>query len=834
MDKEQGYIYSMLSTAYSANIIKTLGAPKHNTFEYYIERRTAIEPKIEALRKNLIDYNALIELKQEFVLFKGIYIVLHRRYMRQDAEKKQSNEQFAVLRTLPPNDILQIITEAEIIQYEQYFQDHPTSVYLKPKTLFQRRHIYKTLRESTMVDTYKETSIGEYKLKGVEAISDNPNGPFILNMLRNAYSSERVALPDIPEATTFEYYIKCREKIEPYIDAVMADLTDYTALLRLKHKLVTYKAAHAYQNRKYKKKGSKQRRLSTRYPLLQSLSPESIMLLVTKAEITQYDEFFEHHPLAEYVKPKELLNRKKMLKHMREETIVDIYRHIYGANEIKLRIEESLLENPKELYPAARAMNRKFIIHSGMTNTGKTYNAIAALKKADTGAYLGPLRLLAMEIQENLLMDNVMCSMVTGEEENIVPYATHIASTVEMINLYALYDTAVIDECQMIADDERGCAWTRAILGVRAEGIHLCTAPDAVPILLKIIEDCGDEYEIIEYERRTPIEYDASFDTGAEIAWRTEQGKRRRLSCKERLGKIDLDKLEYGDALIAFRRTDVLEIADILRQKGIEASVIYGALPYHTRKQQLKRFMDGDTKVVVATDAIGMGLNLPIRRVIFTTVYKFDGKYTRLLKPSEIKQIAGRAGRKGIYDKGYVYSVAEQEYIFNSLTAEPEYIEKAYIDFDTAFIEIDSDMREILLAWSAAEMPYDIYEKINVNRIMNHIKLIEKLCEEKGYECSKADLYNLATVTFDDTNPPVVGAWMDYVKDYLKGKEELKYPRIIRSSVEKLEASFKKVDMYYSFCRTMGYEPDLDWIENMKAYLSDEINYRLVDSKDKI
>lgn len=127
-------------------------------------------------------------------------------------------------------------------------------------------------------------------------------------------------------------------------------------------------------------------------------------------------------------------------------------------------------------------------------------------------------------------------------------------------------------------------------------------------------------------------------------------------------------------------------------------------------------------------------------------------------------------------------------------------------------------------------MPYGIYEKINVNRTMRHIKLIEEICEKKGLECSKADMYKLATVTFDDTTPPVIGAWVDYVKDYLRGESEIKYPRIIRSSVLKLEASFKKVDLYYSFCRTMGYTPDMDWIANMKSYLSDEIDYRLTNN----
>ena len=94
-----------------------------------------------------------------------------------------------------------------------------------------------------------------------------------------------------------------------------------------------------------------------------------------------------------------------------------------------------------------------------MTNTGKTYNALKRLKEADTGVYLAPLRLLATDVQRELLFDNIMCNLITGEERNIVPYASHIASTVEMANIYESYDVAVIDECQMINDKFRGAAW---------------------------------------------------------------------------------------------------------------------------------------------------------------------------------------------------------------------------------------------------------------------------------------------------------------------------------------------------------------------------------------
>ncbi len=440
-----------------------------------------------------------------------------------------------------------------------------------------------------------------------------------------------------------------------------------------------------------------------------------------------------------------------------------------------------------------------------------------------------------MEIQENLLFDKVMCNLKTGEEEDIVPYATHVDSTVEMADLYVMYDTVVIDECQMIGDKHRGCAWTRAILGIRAYEIHLCTAPEAVDLLVKIIEDCGDTYEIVNYKRRTPLIYDNSLDTGVEIQRKNENGIRRKITCQERLNKINIDALEYGDALIAFSRKDVLEISEILRKKGINASVIYGSLPYHTRKMQLKRFIEHETQVIVATDAIGMGLNLPIKRVIFTSAYKFDGEKFRRLYAEEIKQIAGRAGRKGIYDKGYVFAVEEKEHINFSLISTVDSMKKAYIDFDTSFLNIESEMEDILKEWSQAEMPFEFYEKIDVKRAIILLKHLNELCERKNFQCDKETKYRLATITFDESDGSVFGCWIDYVKEYLKGEAgSLSLPKIQTSSTEKLEVSFKKVDLYYSFCRAMGYFPDIDWIKNTKQYLSEEINGRLIGNSENI
>ncbi|RHY18848.1 hypothetical protein DYB25_005097 [Aphanomyces astaci] len=119
------------------------------------------------------------------------------------------------------------------------------------------------------------------------------------------------------------------------------------------------------------------------------------------------------------------------------------------------------LRLPHTWYPKAHAMKRKIIYHGGPTNSGKTYEALLRLKQANDGLYCGPLRLLALEIYENLNMDGVYCSLITGEEKREIPSATHVACTVEMCNSSAVYDVAVLDEIQLMGDSERGWAWTR-------------------------------------------------------------------------------------------------------------------------------------------------------------------------------------------------------------------------------------------------------------------------------------------------------------------------------------------------------------------------------------
>lgn len=133
-----------------------------------------------------------------------------------------------------------------------------------------------------------------------------------------------------------------------------------------------------------------------------------------------------------------------------------LYSVFYIPRAIRSSLKLLVALNPKDEYPEARAMQRHFILHTGGTNTGKTHAGFERLRKAKTGVYLAPLRLLALEAQERLLDLGVACSLTTGEEEDRREGDTHVAATAEKLDLSARYDVAVIDECQMIADRERG------------------------------------------------------------------------------------------------------------------------------------------------------------------------------------------------------------------------------------------------------------------------------------------------------------------------------------------------------------------------------------------
>ncbi|KZL71608.1 ATP-dependent RNA helicase SUV3 [Colletotrichum tofieldiae] len=283
------------------------------------------------------------------------------------------------------------------------------------------------------------------------------------------------------------------------------------------------------------------------------------------------------------------------------------------------------LRFPQEWFPATRAMQRTIHLHVGPTNSGKTYRALQALENAKSGIYGGPLRLLAHEIYSRFQAKGKACAMVTGEEQRIPDADNYfISCTVEMTPLNRLVDVAVLDEIQMIGDRERGWAWTQAFLGVMAKEVHLCGEERVVDLIKSICSSIGDKCIVHRYQRLSPLQ-----------------------TMKESLGN-DLTKLEKGDAIVAFTRVNLHGLKNAIEEAtGRRCAIVYGSLPPETRAQQAALFNDPDNDYdfLVASDAIGMGLNLEIKRVIFETATKHDGTQYRVLTTSEVKQIGGRAGR---------------------------------------------------------------------------------------------------------------------------------------------------------------------------------------------
>lgn len=295
-------------------------------------------------------------------------------------------------------------------------------------------------------------------------------------------------------------------------------------------------------------------------------------------------------------------------------------REISGSHDVDI-------SNPTEWFPEARKMKRHIIMHIGPTNSGKTYNALQKLKNADRGYYAGPLRLLAREIYDRFQEEGVRCNLLTGEEviqdlDAAGNPAGITSGTVEMVPLTQNYDVVVLDEIQMMADADRGWAWTHALLGVRAREIHLCGEKSTLPVVKKIASMAGDRLTINEYKRLGELEVETT------------------------VLKKGLKSLRKGDCVVAFSKKKILDLKlKIERETNLRVAVIYGSLPPETRIQQAKLFNTGEYDVLVASDAIGMGLNLSIDRVVFTTDLKFNGQEMVDLTSSNLKQIGGRAGR---------------------------------------------------------------------------------------------------------------------------------------------------------------------------------------------
>lgn len=253
----------------------------------------------------------------------------------------------------------------------------------------------------------------------------------------------------------------------------------------------------------------------------------------------------------------------------------------------------------------------------GPTNTGKTHLAVERMCAHSSGMIGFPLRLLAREVYDRVvaIKGRDQVALITGEEKILPDKARWFLCTAESMPVDRDFAFVAIDEAQLGADPERGHVFTDRILRARGREETMILGSDSLrPLVRALVPDA----QIIDRPRFSTLSY---------------------------AGSKKLSRLPKRSAVVAFSVEEVYAVAEMLRRFRGGAAVVMGALSPHTRNRQVAMFQAGEVDYLVATDAIGMGLNMDVAHVAFASLTKFDGRRVRRLSVAEMAQIAGRAGR---------------------------------------------------------------------------------------------------------------------------------------------------------------------------------------------
>ena len=253
----------------------------------------------------------------------------------------------------------------------------------------------------------------------------------------------------------------------------------------------------------------------------------------------------------------------------------------------------------------------------GPTNTGKTYQAIETMLSFQSGMIGFPLRLLAREVYDKVIqkIDKNKVALITGEEKIIPSNAKYYLCTVESMPVDKNLEFAAVDEIQMCTDHERGHIFTDRLLNLRGEKSTMFMGSNSIKIIL---EKLDSEIEYINKNRLSKLSF---------------------------IGHKKISRIERKTAIIAFSSEDIYAIAELIRRQKGGSAIVMGSLSPKTRNSQVQLYQSGDVDYLVATDAIGMGINMDLDNVYFSNLRKYDGRKLRRLHLAEIGQIAGRAGR---------------------------------------------------------------------------------------------------------------------------------------------------------------------------------------------
>ncbi|XP_072484862.1 ATP-dependent RNA helicase SUPV3L1, mitochondrial isoform X2 [Notamacropus eugenii] len=422
------------------------------------------------------------------------------------------------------------------------------------------------------------------------------------------------------------------------------------------------------------------------------------------------------------------------------------------------------------------------------------------------------------------MLSGVVCDLVTGEERVVTDPdgkpAAHVACTVEMCSVTSPYDVAVIDEIQMIKDPARGWAWTRALLGLCAEEIHLCGEAAAIDIVTELMYTTGEEVEVRNYKRLTPI---TVLDHALE----------------------SLDNLRPGDCIVCFSKNDIYSVSRQIEIRGLESAVIYGSLPPGTKLAQAKKFNDPDDpcKILVATDAIGMGLNLSIKRIIFNSLIKpsINEKGEKEMEPistSQALQISGRAGRfSSKFKEGEVTTMYPEDLkLLKEILNKPvEPIEAAGLHPTADQIEMFAyhlpdttlaNLVDIFVDFSQVDGQYfvcnmddfkfsaDLIQHIPLSLRVRYVFCTAPINKKLPYVCSSL----LQFARQYSRNEPLTFAWL---RRYTRWP--LQPPKNIKDLVE-LEAIHDVLDLYlWLSYRFVDMFPDASLVRDLQKELDDII-----------
>lgn len=495
----------------------------------------------------------------------------------------------------------------------------------------------------------------------------------------------------------------------------------------------------------------------------------------------EYDRFFSQMGMGIW-KTKKSLDREfnKVLK-----SVLTLKRKDISANILREYLGQFWLYSP------ARRLNRKIIYHMGPTNSGKTFYAIQKLCSAKNGCYLAPLRLLAGELYDTMNSKDVCCTLLTGEEVIEVEGATHFSSTIEMAKLKTHFECCVIDEIQMITDPHRGWAWTRAFVSIQADEVHICGDGSVQDLIEKIVALTGDSLEIRNYERLTPL--------------------------KVLDEPVKMGGLKAGDALIVFSRRNALKYKADLEDFGFKVSIVYGRLSPEVRREQARKFDDQETDIIVSTDAISMGMNLPIKRIVFSTLSKhIDGKEYFVSK-SEIKQIAGRAGRFKRHDVGYATCLSRVddgiEKIKDAVSAELGQQEKVMIGPDLEIFNlVNSSLRQNALPELRLSEFLRLFNTMTFEKPFYCVDLKEMVELAEMVESANQDDTLSESEIFGFSCAPVNLGLVEHVQYYIYILNKYAKMQPIKnevidnksSNIDYLETSIKCVELYQWLARHFG------------------------------